>query len=603
MKKRLADVVVDTLIKLNINTCFSVVGGGSMHLNNAFALKKNQINTIYNHHEQACTMAAEGYARYSGGIAAVCVTSGPGGTNAINGVQSAWVDSIPMIVFSGHPRYETTVTASGLNLRVRGVQENDIISMVSSITKYAKTVLDPKSIVYEIEKAISIAMDGRRGPVWLSVPLDIQGALVEEDELYEYIEKDNSEYYVEHVKDNYLDKLQYFINQSKRPCILTGSGIRTGAAESLFRQFMSGINVPVVGGAQQADINYNGENNYYGLSGSIGPRTGNYILYNADLIIVLANSLSFNQTGNAVSDFVPNAKIVMINAEEDEAKKDGLHVDLNIVCDIKEFFEKAIDYNLTINASQEWINQCNNIFKANIKYEMLVRHGELNDSERVPALLFWKEFMKKVQKNAVINLGNSCSVHGILQEGADYADQRIMVNYNCGSMGADIPNAIGSTVTSIDLPHYCVTGEGSVMMNIQEFQTIYHYKLPIKTVIFNNNGYGAIRNTCESFFNGFYNGCTPESGISFPDISDVAKAFKIPYKVCRNVGELHDSLDWIVNYEGYCILEIYEILDEIRGPKLVSRMDENGVFYTPPVYDLSPVVDEKTIRNYIDNLE
>ena len=598
MKKRVADIVVDTLVELGIKDCFSVVGGGAMHLNNAFALKKDKIRTIYTHHEQAGSMAAEGYARLSGKMAAVCVTSGPGGTNAINGVQGAWVDSLPMIVISGHPRYSTTVPATGLKLRVRGVQENDIVAQVSGITKYAKTILEPETIKYEIQKAISIALDGRRGPVWIDIPLDVQGSLVELSELKEY-DHIEEEYYVRQADTSSLEELQKLLDEAERPCILTGSGIRTGDAEKEYREFIKAVSIPIVGGSLQPDINYNGEKNFYGLSGTIGPRSGNFILQSADLIIVLGNSLSYKQTGHDVKQFAPNAKFVMVDAEEDEAKKDGLHIDLSIVADLKDFFNKCLSFGIKADASEKWFDHCQKVYDHFSKYEMLERHGSFSDDERVPVLLFWKKFMKRVQDNAVINLGNSSCVHGILQEGADTIDQRILVNYNCGSMGDDITEAMGSAAYDSEVPQYCVTGDGSLMMNIQEFQTIHHYNLPIKTVVMNNQGYGAIRATCDNFFNGLHNGCDEESGVTFPDFGDVAHTFKIDYRCCKNIGELGAALDWYVNHDGPCILEIYQMLNDLRGPRLESVMDENGVFYTPPLHILSPLLDENEVSELI----
>ncbi|SDI90514.1 acetolactate synthase-1/2/3 large subunit [Lachnospiraceae bacterium G41] len=599
MKKRVADILVETLIKLGITDCFSVVGGGAMHLNNAFVLKKDLIRTIYNHHEQACSMAAEGYARLSGKMAAVCVTSGPGSVNALNGVQGAWVDSVPMIVISGYPRYETTVPFCGLNLRSRGVQENDIVSMVSGITKYAKTILDPVTVKYEIEKAIYISLAGRRGPVWINVPLNVQGALVEEDLLISFDAEKEIEYKTKHITSEQLNTFQHILDNSERPVILTGSGIRTGNAINLYKQFINTIDIPIVGGALQSDINYNGEKNYFGMSGSVGPRAGNFILEKSDLIIVLANSLPYTQTGHEVFNFAANAKFIMVDAEEDEAKKEGLHIDLSIICDIKEFFEKAVEHGIHYTSSEEWMNHCNYIKSSFSKYEMLERHGSFEDNERVPALLFWQYFMKRVQNNAVINLGNSSSVTGLLQEGIDYPDQRVLINYKCGSMGDDITQAIGAATYNSTVPQYCITGDGSVMMNIQEFQTIRHYGFPIKTVVFSNNGYGGIRNTCENFFDGVYNGCTPESGISFPNFEDVAKTFGLSFRKCLNIGELDEAIDWIVSQNNSCILEICERIDEIKGPKLASVMDEEGKFYTPPLYDLSPLLERDFIRKLL----
>ena len=599
MKKRVADIIVDTLIEMGIKDCFSVVGGGAMHLNNAFALKKEHIRTIYNHHEQACSMAAEGYARLSGKMAAVCVTSGPGGVNALNGVQGAWVDSLPMIVISGYPRYNTTVPFSGLKIRSRGVQENDIIRMVSGITKYSKTILEPARIKYEIKKAVFLALNNRRGPVWINVPLDVQGALVEEESLIDYNPLNDLDLETNHISNEQLELFQRFLDDSQRPVILTGSGIRTSGAIDLYKEFLGILDIPIVGGALQADINYYGEKNYFGMSGSIGPRAGNFILEKADLIIVLANSLSYTQTGYEIKKFAPKAKFIMVDAEEDEAKKEGLHIDLNVVCDIKKFFEESIKYGIHYKASSDWINHCNLIYNSFPRYEMLERHGKIDGNERVPALLFWQRFMKRVQEDAVINLGNSCSIQGLLQEGITFPKQRVLVNYKCGSMGDDITEAIGSATYNSNVPQYCVTGDGSIMMNIQEFQTIRHYGFPIKTIILSNNGYGGIRNTCEHFFNGLYNGCTPDSGISFPNFCDVAKTFNLPYRICHSVDELDESIEWIVSQDCSCVLEINERIDEIRGPKLDSIMDEEGKFVTPPLYELSPLLERDLISKLL----
>ncbi len=594
MKKRVADLVVETLIENGITDCFSVVGGGAMHLNNAFVLAKDRIRTIYNHHEQACAMAAEGYARMSGKLAAVCVTSGPGGTNTLNGVQGAWVDSVPMIVISGHPRYATTVAATGLQLRARGVQENDIVAQVRTITKYAKFITDPLSIKAEVKKAIDIAMDGRRGPVWIDIPLDIQGSLVEEDDLFSYADEET----VACIDLQQLDILEEMLHNAKRPCILTGSGIRTGNAIAGYREFTEKVNVPIVGGALQADINCHGDQYYYGMSGSVGPRCGNFILQSADVILVLGNSLAFKQTGFNQEEFAKNAKIIMVDAQEDEAKKPGLHVDVSICADLKMFFEACKEKNIAIQAPADWIEHCEFIYQSLPKFEMLERHGDFETNERVPLYVFWREFLKIAEDNAIMALGNSGCGLGLLQEGISRKGQRVLVNYNCGSMGDDLPNAIGAAITS-DSPIYCITGDGSVMMNLQELQTIRYYNLPIKVVIFSNDGYGAIRTTCSTFFKGTYTGCDEESGVSFPNFGKVAETFGMDYHKCTCVGDVEMSLQWLKDSQGPCVLEICELIDELKGPKLESKMDQNGVFTTPALHDMSPFMSDDEIAQYL----
>lgn len=590
MKKRVADIIVDCLIENGITDCFSVVGGGAMHLNNAFVLR-DEIKKIYCHHEQACAMAAEGYARMSGKLAAVCVTSGPGGTNAINGVQGAYVDSVPMIVISGHPRYETTVPYTGLNLRARGVQENDIVYMVKKITKYARFITDASEVRAEVKKAIDIAMDGRRGPVWIDVPLDIQGMVI--DDVKHEMVSDVSECSC-NIKD--IQDCIEIIKQAKRPCILTGSGIRTSNCVEEFRRFCKDMRIPIVGGALQADICYNEQEMYYGMSGSMGPRTGNFILQNADVILVLGNSLSFKQTGFNQELFAPNAKIVMVDVESDEAKKPGLNIYKFIEANLKDFFNQICEQRICITASDKWIAYCDRLKARFNGYEALSMVEDLKDTDRVPVMLFWKKFLGQCKSDSIIALGNSSCVHGVLQVGVDSPEQRVLVNYNCGSMGDDLPEAVGAAVVA-GKEVICVTGDGSIMMNIQELQTIKHNNLPVKTIIFSNEGYGAIRNTCSNFFNGTYTGCDEKSGISFPDFEKVAAAFDMPYHKCRNVSALNESIKWILNQDSACVLEIEQCIDEIKAPKLTSKMLEDGTFVTPALHDMSPFLSQEEMES------
>lgn len=586
MKKRIADIVVDSLTNNGIKTCFSVVGGGSMHLNNAFAINNN-IERIYNHHEQACAMAAEAYARACGNLAAVCVTSGPGGTNTINGVQGAWVDSLPMIVISGHPRQDTSIRNTGLDIRCRGVQENDIIAQVRGITKYAKFIDDPYEVRREVNKAVKIAMSGRRGPVWIDIPLDIQGKHIDDEELYadEALDTELK------ATDREIEILINDIKNAKRPCILTGSGIRTGDCIDEFRKFIEAVRIPIVGGSLQGDICYWDQPLYYGTSGSSGPRCGNFILQNSDLILVLGNSLSYKQTGFNQDLFAPNAKIIMVDAAKDEAKKKGLHIDYCIESDLKLFFEIANSQVDSIECSTDWINYCNKLKGEFPRFETLEMHGEFGSDERIPALLWWKEVLKRSKDDEVFALGNSSCIAGLIVEGIKHSNQRILVNYNCGSMGHDIPNAIGSAI-ALRKNVMCVTGDGSVMMNLQELQTIVHYNLPIKMVVFSNNGYGAIRNTCRNFFNGMYMGCDENTGISFPDFSRIADAFGFAYKCCNNVGELDDSIEWLNDQNKYCFLEIKQRTDDISGLRLASIMRDDGTFETPALHQLTPLLSE-----------
>lgn len=592
MKKRVADIVVETLLELGISETFCVVGGGTMHLNNAFEINKD-MHVTFCHHEQSCAFAAEGYAKYSGKIACVSVTAGPGSVNALNGVYGAWVDSTPMFVISGYPRYETATPITGLNLRCRGVQEFDIVNTVKTMTKYSKLVIDPKEIKAEIQKAYNIAMTGRRGPVWLAIPLDVQAALLEDSDLITYSENDviQPTGNTETIKQ-IISKLK----SAKRPCILTGTGIRYGNAYSEFLDFLKIVQVPVIGSSLFPDALPMNYPLYYGNAGSSGPRLGNYIIQNSDLILVLANSLSTKQTGFNVDLFAPDAEFIMIDVEKDEPKKPGLHIDMPVEMDIKDFFTQYIkqDNNL-IKADSRWIQYCDNL-KDLLKNVDL---PEFNPNEKVSSKQFGRKFVDMMPENGIIALGNSSCIGGVLTYGVRNHEQRVIVNYNAGSMGDDLPEAIG-IAKATDNPVYCITGDGSIMMNLQELQTIKYSNLPIKVVVFNNNGYGAIRNTCKNFFNNVYTGCDFDSGISFPSFEKVAAAFDFKYIHCTKGSEVEKSLKEFFNLEGQVLLEVEQKELDPYFPRIVSTMGPNGKFTTPSLIDMSPALPDDLL-NKIDN--
>lgn len=585
MKRRVADIIIELLIQNGITDCFAVVGGGAMHLDNALALNKN-INKYFNHHEQACAMAAEAYARVSGNMAAVCVTSGPGATNTLTGVVGAWQDSLPMIILSGQVRYDISVEKSGLPLRYRGTQEYNIVPAVKHMTKYAVMLKDPLSVRQEIIKAIQIAMDGRRGPVWLDIPLDIQSVIVEEDELYE--ETPNI---LEHrkISDEDMDIITQILKEAKRPCILAGSGITSGNAREEFAQFAEALRIPIIGGAWVSDAFYTEHPRYYGLSGNIGPRPGNFIIQNADVILSLGDSLSFRQTGFQQDAFAPNAKIIMVDADEYEAQKPGLCLEKFVHADIKEFFVAATKKLPFIEAPNDWIQYCNHLKNRFSPYEAI---EGLDMAERVCSYYFWRKFEEKASEETVIALGNNSANSAKLQIGVQKKGQRVITNYTCGSMGYDLPAAIGTSI-ALKKEVLCITGDGSIMMNLQELQTVRHYNLPVKIIVFSNDGYNAFRQTCKSFFDNQYIGCNAKTGVSFPSFEKLADVFGFSYKKCSSNKEVQDGLDWIFNHTGHLLLEIEQRLDDPVIPKVTSRLKEDGTFETPVLQDMYPFIDRK----------
>lgn len=584
MKRRVADIIMDILVEKGITDCFGVVGGGAMHLDNALALN-DKINKYFNHHEQASAMAAEAYARISGKMAAVCVTSGPGATNTITGVMGCWQDSLPMLVLSGQVRYEISVEKSGLPLRYRGIQEFEVIPSVKNMTKYAVMITDPLSIRRELYKAIDIAMTGRRGPVWLDIPLDIQSAQIEEEDMYpvEALET------ITEASDSDITFMFDKLKNAERPCILAGNGIANSHTIDEFRQFAKKTGVPVIAACIAADAMYMDYENFYGLSGSIGPRTGNFIVQNADVILALGCSMGFKMTGFEQKKFAPNAYIMTVDIDKNEMMKPGVRVDYFIHSDLHAFFKKANEVAEKIEIKKFWLDYCQHLKN---RFSVFEPAKGLSEDERVCAYKFWEVYEKYEPADSITVLGNNTANSAKLQIGIKQENQRIVANNNCGSMGADLPEAVGAAVAA-KKEVVCVTGDGSIMMNLQELQTIKQYKLPIKVVVFSNDGYNAIRQTSKNFFNGVCIGCTAETGVSFPEFKDVAKTFGMKYMRCNSNGELEKTLKEFFEEEQTVLLEVLQRLDDPVTPKVMSRMNEDGSFATPSLEDMAPFISKE----------
>ena len=587
MKKRVADIAVETLVEKGIKDCFLVVGGGAMHLDNALAINEN-MNKYCNHHEQACAMAAEAYGKLTGKMAVACVTSGPGATNTLTGVMGAWQDSIPMIVISGQVRYEVSSMITGLPLRYRGIQEFDIVTTVKNMTKYCVMITDPLTIKAEIEKAIDIALEGRRGPVWIDIPLDMQSALVEENDLYVY----KKDIVAGNIEEEKINKIFECLKKAKRPCVLGGTGVVSANAQIQFREFVDKMGIPVIGGGWCTDMLHTEHQLYYGLSGDIAPRTGNFILQNSDVILVLGNSLSFRQTGYAQDKFAPNAKILWVDVDENENLKPGMRTEIFVNMELKDFLNYCNKLDIHVDVDEKWLDYCNMLKTRFTPYESIT---EIDENARVNSYFFWKVFDKFSYKNQIIAMGNSRGNAAKIQIGVEKDGQRAITNYLCGSMGYDLPAAIGCAVASGE-EVMCITGDGSIMMNIQELQTITQNELPIKVVVFSNEGYEAIRQTCKNFFDGKYLGCTKESGVSFPDFEKLANSFGFEYDVCETNGEVESKLEKLFSTNARVFLEIKQQINNPIIPKVMSRIKEDGSFDTPALHDMAPFLTKAEIE-------
>ncbi len=587
MRISVAEYIAEFLSSKNIKDVFTVVGGGAMYLNDAFGNHKD-INCIYNHHEQASAMAAEGYARINDKPAVVCVTSGPGGTNAMTGVLGAYQDNIPMIVISGQVRYETTVESTGLKLRQFGEQEYTIIESVKPMTKYACMITEPNEIKYQLEKAVYISNTGRKGPVWLDIPLDIQSSIIEVDNLKGYKVKEEDNSYINDIKTIVEE-----INKAERPVILAGSAIRSSGIRNEFLELVNKLNIPVISATSVADIMENENKLYFGNFGVFGGRTGNFIVQNADLIIGFGCRMAFKHIGFNYKEFSKHSKKIIIDVEENELLNKTIDIDIPICADISKLIKDFNNYDICIPEKKEWMNYCKNL-----KERFTIYQDKFERSIDVNPYYFMKKFNEKISNdNSITIVGNSGASVCALQMGIQNKNQRLFGNVNCGSMGYDLPASIGASIAS-NQEIFCITGDGSIQMNIQELQTIKHNKLPIKIVIFNNDGYQSILNTQNNFFNGKEYGCTNKSGISMPSFEKLADAYDFPYVLIKSHHEIDSKLDEFINIDGFAICEVIQSKDQPIEPRVRSKHKSDGSIYSPPIDDLYPFLDEDEYKKY-----
>ncbi len=579
MQKRIADIVADSLIKHDITDIFTLVGGGAMFLNDAFG-HREELNVVYNLHEQACSLAAEGYVRACGKMAVACVTTGPGGTNAITGVLGAYQDNYPMLVISGQVRYETCADSTGLPLRFMGEQEHNIVDTVKPLTKYAVMVKNPEDILYEIEKAIWIAEDGRKGPVWVDIPMDIQSKEIDTEILRHFKRPEEDKKW---DKETFLNELK----RAKRPVILCGSALRSTGYTDKFRVLAEKMGIPVMAATYNADLFTNDGASYYGNFGIIGGRAGNFLMQNADLVIGMGCRMTFRQIGFDYQQFSPNSRRMVIDADASELKKPTLRIDVPICTDIRNVVDDLlVEESFDLGMEQSWKAYADMLLK---KFPIYQDKFDSAAEGQVNPYYFAKQLKNYLPDDSVIVLGNSTIAAHILQMGVDKPAQRIINNMNCGSMGYDIPAAIGASVAHGDIT--LITGDGSIMLNIQELMTIKHYNLPVKVFISCNGGYRGIVRSQSNMFQGRYTGCTPDTGVEMPDFSKVAAAFDLPYIKINGHNDLREKLDQIYAMEGAVVVEWPQDPEQVIEPRVMNRKDENGNIVSSGIDDMAPFLD------------
>ncbi|MCR5205820.1 MAG: thiamine pyrophosphate-binding protein [Lachnospiraceae bacterium] len=608
MKKRLADYVADFLVEHGVTDVFSVVGGGAMHLNDALG-HNSSLHVTYNHHEQACAIAAEAYARLDNRIAAVCVTTGPGGTNALTGVVGGWLDSIPMFIISGQVRYDTTarfaLNETGAVVRAMGDQEYDIVKSVTPMTKYAVMIEDPKTIRYHLERAWHLATTGRPGPVWIDIPVNFQGGFIETDELkgYDPIEDDIN--LPPKVSDEVIQVVIKKIKEAKRPVFHAGYGIRLSGGYEAFRSCMEKLNIPVVTYWNAVDLIEDEHPLYVGRAGNMGDRPGNWAIQNADLILAVGTRISIRQVGYNWKTWARAAEVIMIDIDQGELKKPTLHVDMPIWADAKDFLSKLdniLDKECCVDNSVgnklfngiDWLNKCQGWKK---DYPVVLSKHWKENNETANVYAFIKYLSSRLPENSLTAVSNgACCVVGnqayVIQKGSRMAN-----NSAIASMGYGLPAAIGTCIGGGRKETVCLEGDGSIMMNLQELQTIITNKLPIKIFLINNDGYHSIRITQTNLFNKNFVGIGPESGdLSFPEFKKIAEAFGYSYYSAHSNAEMMSVIDEVLKLDGPIFTEIFTDTEQVWEPKSSTKRLEDGTLVSPPLEDLAPFLPREELE-------
>lgn len=585
MKVKIAEYIADFLVNHKVDTVFTVTGGGAMHLNDAFGHHKG-LRCVYNHHEQASAIAAEGYTRLTGKVAAVCVTSGPGGTNAITGVFDCWVDSVPMFVVSGQVKRETTVRYTGCGLRQLGDQECDIVSVVEPITKFAVMITNPNEIRYQLEKAWYLATHGRRGPVWIDVPLDIQGTLIDTDHLTGF-ESENTESIEQPVFDKSdADKILQKLEDSRRPVILAGEGIRLGEAYKEFIETTSALKIPVVTCWNAQDLLWDTNPYYIGIPGTVGQRAANFVVQAADLLIVLGCRMNIRNISYNKFEFAKNAYKIQVDIDEKELCKPTVKIDMPIHADVKDVCAELAHASIDeIGDHRAWLRWCKGLKK---RYPV-TRPEYFENSKPMNPYAFLSILSDNLSNSDAVICGNGAACVQVFQSIRLKKGTRIFTNSGSAEMGFALPASLGAAVSGSGKRIITIDGDGSFMMNMQELQTISHNDLNIKMIILNNNGYHSIRQTQRNLFKGRdHVGIDPDSGVSFPDLKKLAAAFGISYMKIDSISSAETKIKKAINSEGAMIIEA--VLDPAQDfePKTSSKMLPDGTMESAPLDDMFP---------------
>jgi acetolactate synthase-1/2/3 large subunit len=587
---RVADYISHYISDLGIKNVFLVSGGGMMHLLDGLECNEN-INYVCAHNEAAAAIMAEGYSRISNDLGVLYVTTGPGATNAVTGAVDSWVDSIPILVISGQSKRSQNVQNSNIKgLRSFGGQEVDILPIVKSFTKYSVMVNDPFKIRYYLEKAIYMAKEGRPGPSWLDIPLDVQAAIINPDELetFNMPEKEEDEIKIK----NQLEDVLKLLKEAKRPIIIAGNGIRLSGAEKEFLDLVNKLKIPVVASKLGQDLLYENHPYYVGFGGTKGTRAANFAMQNSDLILSIGSRLAIPFIGYEYELFAREAKKISVDIDPREHQKNTIKLDIAIEYDAKKFIIKLLDVINSCKINEEWIKKCNHW---KLKYNT-IPEGLCHEKSTACSYNLFDKLSEILDSNSIV-IADAGSVYCIISQAFKVKyGQRVITPACLGTMGLSLPLGIGIYYASKNSTIVAVTGDGSLQMNIQELQTLYHYNIPLKLFVINNNGYLSIRNTQDNYFEGRHAGADPQSGVSCPNLKKIAFAYNLKYEKISDSNDLESKIKSIINYEGPVICEVFTDPKQQITPSVSSKTLPDGTMVSAPLEDMWPFLSKEELE-------
>lgn len=575
---KVSDYLARRLWELGLRHVFMVTGGGAMHLNDSFA-RGVPFEVLYHHHEQACAIAAEGLYRASGQVGVVNITTGPGGLNTLTGVMGQWTDSIPAIYVSGQVKQSTTLDACRhLPLRQLGDQEVDILSVVSPLVKYAVCLKDPARVRYEVEKAFHLALEGRMGPVWIDVPMDIQGALVDEDALEGYVPP------VPDLPEPDLTEVVARLLAAERPLLVPGHGVRLAGQQGTLETLLDLLQIPAVATFNGFDLLPGDHPSFCGRIGTLGSRGGNFALHNADLVLFLGTRNNVRQVSYAWEHFADRAFTVALDVDGAELDKPTFKPQLKVQADLKEALPKLLA-SLQAAPIPDW-SAWRDRARATQEALPVVDGLKADPAERLEPYAFFEAFTRALPAEATVVAGNGTACVALFQAGVVKRGQRMFWNSGCASMGFDLPAALGAAVGT-RRPVWCLAGDGSLQMNLQELATLAFHGLPVRLVYLENGGYASIRQTQANFFQSQY-GCGAGSGVGFPDMEKLAAAYGLPYVRTTSRATLAVDQARVAEIEGPVVWEVRLSLDYAFEPKVSSEKLPDGRIVSKPLQDMYP---------------